>query len=83
MESYKSPLPLTWTELVDLLLSTTRATSFYAYSLNLTLRSFRASLDPSVPAKGEVLTLIETPIKGSSILRQGIVLEGYPSSTSV
>jgi hypothetical protein len=40
-------------------------------------------LFPSLPAKGEVFTLIVTPIKGSSIFKQGITLEGYDYSTNV
>jgi hypothetical protein len=43
---------------------TNRATSFYAYYLNLTFKSLRVSLVPYFPANGDVLTFIVTPIKG-------------------
>jgi hypothetical protein len=45
--------------------------------------SFNANFDPYLPAKGEVFTLMDTPISGSSILRQDRVLEVNPYSTSV
>lgn len=82
--NYRSPLPRTWTEPEPLAsVVTVNATSFSASYLSLTLRSFSATLLPSLPAKGEVLTLIETPIKGSSIFRQGILFYGYPYSIRV
>ena len=43
---------------------TNNATSFSAYSLNLTFKSFKVSFVPYLPANGEVLTLMVTPIKG-------------------
>ncbi len=58
---------------------TNNATSFSAYSLNLTFKSFNVSLVPYLPAKGEVLTFIVTPIKGSSIFKHGITFYGYTS----
>ena len=62
---YKSPRPLT---MIELLLFppefTNNATSFSAYSLNLTFKSFKVSFVPYLPANGEVLTLMVTPIKG-------------------
>ena len=51
---------------------TSRATSFYASSSNRDFKSFKVNLVPSLPANGEVLTLIETPINGGSILIEGI-----------
>lgn len=62
---------------------TNSATSFSAYYLNLTFKSLRVNLVPYFPANGDVLTLIVTPIKGSSILRQGITFYGYVYSTNV
>lgn len=82
--NYRSPLPRTWTE-PDPLASvvTVKATSFSASSLRRTFMSLSATLLPSLPAKGEVLTLMETPIKGSSIFKQAILFSGYPSSIRV
>ncbi len=59
-------------------MSTIKATSFSPYYLRRAFKSFKVILVPYFPAKGEVFTLIETPIKGASILRQGITLAGYP-----
>jgi hypothetical protein len=49
-----------------------KATSFSDYYISLFLISFNVSLVPYLPAKGEVLTFIDTPIKGGSILMEGI-----------
>lgn len=38
---------------------------------------------PSFPAKGDVLTLMETPIKGGSTLMDGITFYGNPYSIAV
>ena len=51
---------------------TSRATSFSDSYRSLVLRSLRVSFVPYFPAKGEVFTLIETPISGGSILIEGI-----------
>ena len=57
----------------DLLVDDTyRATSFSAYSSSLVLKSLRVIFWPSFPARGEVFTLMLTPIRGASIFREGI-----------
>lgn len=76
---YKSPRPLTKIE-VEFLppISISRATSFSAYSINRFFKSLRVSFVPYLPANGDVLTLIETPISGGSTLMQGITFSGNP-----
>jgi hypothetical protein len=73
INNYKSPRPFTITEVEFLLPAFTyNATSFSAYSSNLVFMSFNVNLVPYLPANGEVLTLIDTPINGGSILIDGI-----------
>lgn len=81
---WRSPLPLTMTE-VEVLFPglTSKATSFSDSSISLFLISFNVILVPSFPAKGEVLTLIDTPIRGGSTLIEGITFYGKPYSTAV
>ena len=62
---------------------TYRATSFSAYSINLFFKSFKVNFVPYFPANGDVLTLIETPINGGSILIDGITFSGNPYSITV
>lgn len=81
---YMSPRPLTLIEVLFLSpMSTDNATSFYDYSFSLDLRSLKEIFVPYLPAKGEVLTFIETPINGGSILTQGMTFLGYPYSIAV
>ncbi len=51
--------------------------------MNLTFKSFNVNFDPYFPAKGDVFTLIVTPIKGSSIFKHGITFYGYDYYTKV
>ena len=83
-KNYRSPLPFTKIE-VELLfpISIYKATSFSASSKSLFLRSFRVILVPYLPANGEVLTFIETPISGGSTLMHGITFSGKPYSIAV
>lgn len=60
-----------------------RATSFYASYSNLFFISANVNFVPSFPAKGDVLTLSETPINGGSILIEGMTFSGNPSYTAV
>jgi hypothetical protein len=62
---------------------TVRATSFSASSFRRVFKSLSAIFVPYFPASGDVLTLIDTPMRGSSIFKQGILFSGKPSSTSV
>ena len=60
-----------------------KATSFYASYRSLFLISFKVSLVPYFPDNGDVFTLIETPIRGGSILIQGITFYGKPYYVAV
>lgn len=53
---YKSPLPLTNTEVAFFPVLTSSATSFSAYSKNLLFSSFKVIFVPYFPENGEVLT---------------------------
>lgn len=81
---YRSPLPFTKIEVEFLFPAiTSRATSFSDSSTNRVFKSFSVIFVPYFPAKGEVLTLIETPISGGSIFIDGITFSGNLYSIAV
>jgi hypothetical protein len=84
IQRYRSPRPRMRIAVLFLSLATTsRATSFSDYSTNLFFRSLSVFFVPSLPANGEVFTLIDRPRSGGSILMHGIIFYGYPSSIAV
>ena len=74
INNYKSPRPFIMIEFeFRPPTSTLNATSFSPYSFNLDFKSFKVIFVPYLPAKGEVLTLMDTPMSGASIFKQGII----------
>lgn len=72
----KSPLPFTVISVLSFLFSSTpsnyKATSLSASMINLYFITFLDIFLPSLPAMGEVFTLIETDMIGGSIGIEGI-----------